>query len=325
MGLPKILVGGVLIIDLSTLSITPSVDMETYTTISNSEILSQLERLKQYIGNPTAQKPLWVRMSYDGEMITTMGALYKEDGDPHFKLVIKVMDYRLLIDVTFTQDEETLEWYIDTGDAKYLFTSNSQEVDSYIADSISSGAIKSALDLKANLTGASFTGNVSVGGALSVTGDISGDDISGNSIIENMTGYSFNKGSESTEVTRDFIYAGVVKTGNKITFVIALNLTRTGTQSGGLQIGQFVLPQAIKDKIYPSEIGGYSYVDVKIVQAWASDSNSKDLQLYCVKNVQGNLNVNLNETPVNALTQNTTYYVRYELTLLLSDNLIPTE
>ena len=47
MGLPKILVGGVLIIDLSTLSITPSVDMETYTTISNSEILSQLERLKQ--------------------------------------------------------------------------------------------------------------------------------------------------------------------------------------------------------------------------------------------------------------------------------------
>ena len=161
MPLPKILVGGVLIIDLSSLSLTPSVDMETYTTISNSEVLSQLLKLKQYIETPTAQKPLWVRMSYDGETITTMGALYKEDGDPHFKLVIKVMDYRLVIDVTFTQDEETLEWYIDTGDAKYLFTSNSQEVDSYIADSISSGAIKSALDLKANLSGATFTGAIS--------------------------------------------------------------------------------------------------------------------------------------------------------------------
>lgn len=245
MGLPKILVGGVLIIDLMSLSLTPSVDMETYTPISNSEVLSQLLRLKQYIETPTAQKPLWVRMSYDGETITTMGALYKEDGDPHFKLIVKILDRRLIIDVTFTQDEETLEWYIDTEDAKYLFTSNSQEVDTYIADSISSGAIKDALDTKASLSGATFTGNVT---APKFIGDVAMESIKdsdGHSrfIEDNITP------NEITGFT--FTYSKWSLSGTHLLIVLAGTCEDNSSIPDNQIIAPIELPQWVLDKIYP--------------------------------------------------------------------------
>lgn len=305
MGLPKILVGGVLIIDLSTLSITPSVDMETYTTISNSEILSQLERLKQYIGNPTAQKPLWVRMSYDGEMITTMGALYKEVGDPHFKLVVKVLDQRLIIDVTFTQDEETLEWYIDTGDAKYLFTSNSQEVDSYIADSISSGAIKSALNLKADLSGANFTG-----------------DITSPSIIERMSGYSFTPNTiTSANVT--FIYAGVVKNGNKLTFVIFGKITNHTADD--IYLASFGIPSSLIPKLVPYQVGGLNVLSQAPQQFYPTSDVSSLGASATVEFTRSSVAVIVNLRKLSNITAETEYTFRIEQTFLLSENLIPEE
>lgn len=59
--------------------------------------------------------------------------------------------------------------------------------------------------------GAIFNGNVNIAG-----------NFTANSIIENMTGYTFTPATFETEkVTVEDLYANVVKTGNKITFVIA--------------------------------------------------------------------------------------------------------
>lgn len=153
------------------------------------------------------------------------------------------------------------------------------------------------------------------GNGVEIQGSITGDEI-----IENMSGYSFSKGSETTNLTREFVYAGIVKNGNKITLVIAINLTRTGTVASTAALGKFVLPSDILSKIYPSTIGGYDYVSVGKYGAWQSDTTSKDLSIYSQKAADG-ITFSGNTDPINALTANTKYYCRIELTILLSDNL----
>lgn len=298
MGLPKILVGGVLIIDLMSLSLTPSVDMETYTPISNSEVLSQLLRLKQYIETPTAQKPLWVRMSYDGETITTMGALYKEDGDPHFKLVVKILDRRLIIDVVFTQDEETLEWYIDTEDAKYLFTSNEQQV---VADITDKDIQINGLTSKgiANTGGLANIGNVAITGDLDViSGTIKGNlrmsdikDSAGNSrfIEGDTTGYSSKLNISYAKWSLSgthlmIVVAGVLPAGESLTAYTDRLFSMSSPQ----------IPQWILNKIYPTVgIDVISNMDIDIYKNY----NTKDT-------FNGILTINVNDSVTTAIYLN---------------------
>ena len=146
--------------------------------------------------------------------------------------------------------------------------------------------------------------------------------VKANEIIENMSGYSFEEGAVNAGLTKEFVYAGVVKNGNKITFVVALNLTRTDTVLA-VDIGNFILPHSIMEKIYPSRIGGYDYVSVGEYSVWSSDATSKNIQLYSLKDVANDkITIQGNVTPIGDLTANTKYYCRWELTLLLSENLI---
>lgn len=178
--------------------------------------------------------------------------------------------------------------------------------------------------------GAIFSGNVTISGTLTVAGlvdvdddihckDIVGRDITGASIIEQMSGYTFDKMTETTNLTREFIYAGMVKNGNKLTGVVALNITRTGSV-GGVTIGRFYIPASVLAKIYPSTIGGYDYVFVKTVEACQSDSGIESIQVYSTKGTSY-ISIGANASPINALTINTKYYVRVEFTILLSENL----
>lgn len=157
---------------------------------------------------------------------------------------------------------------------------------------------------------------------VNATGKVSGDEI-----IENMTGYSFNSSSETENITREFIFTGVVKNGNKITFVVACNLTRTNTINANVSLGYFTIPQSIANKLIPSTVGLYDYLTVDEKPAWASDSSNKLLQVYSYKTGEGltRVKMNMNIPPLNELTLNVKYYFRYEFTLLLSENLIPEE
>lgn len=161
---------------------------------------------------------------------------------------------------------------------------------------------------------------VESGGTVILNENFQANGISGSEIVERMSGYSFTEGAENTGLTKEYIYAGAVKNGNKLTLVVALNLTRTGEVSA-VNFGEFTLPTSVMNKIYPSTIGIYDYVSVGNVSVWSDDSTDKSIQIYSFK-VGTTIKLQGNTTPINELTLNTKYYCRWELTILLSDNLI---
>lgn len=163
---------------------------------------------------------------------------------------------------------------------------------------------------------ASITGNASIGGDLTVTGDISGNEITGNSIIENMNGYSYAFYEQEGWV-KNPIYAGACKNGNKLTYVIAIELTKiTSNATGYPIIAVFFTPSDVMAKLYPFEDILLDVRDVKAIHEVNTDEVA--IRAYAQKH-QTNVRCVLFES--GALDLNKTYYVRYEVTFLLSDNL----
>ena len=314
--MPKRLVGGVFLLCLTALTLTLSEDGETYINITEPEIIEQLTNLKNYISNPLMIKPVWVQLKNGDEIVVVQGELKIVDTG-EFEIIVAINGYKLLIHVEFTQalnsDDEPLDdWYIDTNDAKYLFTSDAQNI-ANIGDLSIGGDLSVDGDL-------SVTGDASVGGDLSVTGDVSGDAITGNSIIENMTGYSFAI-DVSTGTTKDVLYAGVVKNGNKITFAISIDITKSAdTTDMNPLVGQFILPEEIYDKLIPSQVGSYNFLDNRVLQAFSSNTTSVNSTAYVVKSPSNTITF---VCGITNFVNDTKYHLRYECTFLLSDNLAP--
>lgn len=157
------------------------------------------------------------------------------------------------------------------------------------------------------ITGAgAITGNLAVGGA-----------ITGKSIIENMSGYSFENLLPTGYVASN-IYAGAVKNGNKLTLVLALNLTKNSeaTDSNPL-IGRFTIPSSIGSKIYPSISD--SIVDTQQIRAYVSAGSFISVNGYVTKS---NDNTKLSFVGfLGSFQIDATYYIRYEVTFLLGENL----
>lgn len=166
------------------------------------------------------------------------------------------------------------------------------------------------------------TGDANVGGDLGVTGDISGDAITGNSIIENMTGYS-GEIFVDTLTDLDVKYAGCVKTGNKITF--SLFFTFTYDNGKFKDIFRFIIPTSVGSKIIPYTLGGEplaSEISVPVIKA----RDEVPVQCYgeVYKPADNNITFSLSTKNV-TLEVNATYLCRMEVTFLLSNNLIPEE
>ena len=152
------------------------------------------------------------------------------------------------------------------------------------------------------------TNNVSVGGNLSVTGNITGA-----SIIENMSGYSADTFTAFTPR-----YLGACKNGNKLTFAIAGALTTDESHPGGgaYQAGYFRIPTSIANKIIP-----YSGTLVAL--------NSVDMatNTYSVP-TRGSYQITKDGNTFyffflsQGLSVSTTYNVRFDITFLLSDSLV---
>ena len=164
--------------------------------------------------------------------------------------------------------------------------------------------------------------------ALELTGkDIAPKDVSatgtitGNEIVENMSGYSFEKGDETAGVTRDFVYVGVVKNGNKLTIVNSCYLTFDSAPLGsyGVHLGVLNIPASVANKLYPAQIGTYPFLDVK--QVMALESHLKGIPIMCYTEKGTNL-IGMTAVANENLEANKKYYVRLEITFLLSDNLI---
>lgn len=173
-----------------------------------------------------------------------------------------------------------------------------------------SGLIKDVNDLEQKTTAMSYSEGVT-----DFDGKVTGDEI-----IENMVGYSFTKASNSTDFTYEYIFAGCVKNGNKLTLAIAVNITKTTAGNLNCSLGNFTIPAEVRSKLIPTDIGGIDLLDSKEINASENYYTLVTLGAYAGKTSYG---VNMAITNTQTMTLNTKYYVRYELTLLLSENLIP--
>ena len=110
--MPKRLVGGVFLLCLTALTLTLSEDSETFTNITQPEILEQLTNLKKYISNPSMIKPVWVQLKNGDEIVVVQGELKVVDTG-EFEISVAINGYKLLIHIKFTQmlneDDEPLD------------------------------------------------------------------------------------------------------------------------------------------------------------------------------------------------------------------------
>lgn len=165
--------------------------------------------------------------------------------------------------------------------------------------------------------GAIFSGDVNISGTLNAT------KVTGNEIVETMAGYSYTPPSSATNLTVNIAYAGVVKNGNKLTLAIALTVKRTGAVgSPYLAYGSFTIPTAVADKLYPiPELS--NVLEAKILNGFSSLYSSPiNVPAYINKEAGGTLRFTSYLSNFDTLfVQDTTYYIRYEVTFLLSENL----
>ena len=155
-------------------------------------------------------------------------------------------------------------------------------------------------------------------------------DITGASIIENMSGYSFNEPSASADYSIDLTYAGIVKNGNKLTLVVAGSFTTINSlvYYSQVALGKFTIPSAIGEKLYPFTQGSLttalSQVQVVLNNAAGTLTDVKKGLAFILKESNTSIPVNLYPAE-SGLDANKTYNFRVEATFLLSENLAPQE
>lgn len=153
--------------------------------------------------------------------------------------------------------------------------------------------------------GAILQGNVNIDG-----------NFTANSIIENMNGYKL-KSTKINDDDKRFI--SIVKTGNKITFVL------TGTiainDNANIELGSFEIPSSIGDRLFPN-IDGDRILLNDIIATSGRVEQRYTFGLYMTK--WNNTSITfyaskLNYPPVAYINGN--FIVRAEITFLLSNNM----
>ena len=200
--------------------------------------------------------------------------------------------------------------------------SNGTDIDAGLIKQITNFSINGSQHLIANYNdgtstdlGAIFSGNITISGNLTVSGTVSASNVAADELMENMSGYSFTKSTSSANTTLSYIYAGVVKTGNKITFVLALDVTKINAES--LVIGSFTVPSAIFNKLYPIQVGLYEYLALGDLAVVDDSLNAGKIRYYVYKASGNVVKISCNTADLTS----TQTYVRLEVTFLLSDNL----
>ena len=200
-----------------------------------------------------------------------------------------------------------------------IFTmSEGDPIDAGLIKEVSSMSIDASQHLIVNYNdgttndlGAIFQGNINIAG-----------NFTADSIIENMSGYSFDPtqiNNQASDLTYEKVYIGCVKNGNKITFVHAFNITPLTALGASILFGTFRFPSAVGNKLYPTQIGVYNYLCADKVQAFSGPNTSVELGFTFEKGTATSFWTNL--YGANNLVVNTKYYVRLETTFLLSDSL----
>lgn len=239
----KKLVGGDYLLDLTPIELEESEDGETYTNITNKEIIEQLTNLKKFVPNPSMVKPVWVKLKNGetDEIVVVRGEFKVVDAD-EFEIVVAIDGYKLKIHIEFTQatlsDNTPIDdWYIDTNDAKYLFTSDAQNI----------GAI-SKLPVFENIVDAQ-------GNKRFIEGEI-------------------NLRESVTQITK--LYGKWSLSGTHLLVVLAFSVANE-TAVNSQTIANINVPEWVLNKIVPLFSNN---VDLKTFKAFASDNSTQDISCF---------------------------------------------
>lgn len=273
-----------------------------------------------------------INKALDEAVLTGVEIAKKGNATLSFKFTFEDGTYLETNDLVLQQGESINGAYIQNGHL-YLTLTNSQTLDAGDVKPVNGFHINDSQHLIVYYQdgtyddlGAIFQGDINLDGDLNVTGDITTSKVdatlvTGDEVVEKMgAGYGFTKESDSPTISYSWIYAGIVKNGNKLTSVVALNFEKLADANADVGFGNFILPAEIRAKLYPSNIGGYSFLDVKKASAIVNQSNSIEILTYTTKNATG-MAIGMSASQFNSLTTGATYYLRLEETFLLSDNL----
>ena len=194
--------------------------------------------------------------------------------------------------------------------------SNGDTIDAGQIKQVTSFSIDASQHLIANYNdgtstdlGAIFTGNVYING-----------NFTANSIIEVNSGIT---GAFSNTSEKEYVYCSACKNGNKLTLVVAMKYTPSADKPAGTDIyaGFFSIPSAIANKIYPIGTPDLNnVVDIRKGIAATTVIVNVDMTFRCLKTSATGLEIYVRNLA--QLNINTVYYIRYELTILLSDNMV---
>lgn len=170
--------------------------------------------------------------------------------------------------------------------------------------------------------GTLFNGNIDINGNMLVRGDISAQGkISAPAIVESMAGYTAAIGSDSA-LTLEPLYVGIVKNGNKITFAVSMNVTRTA-YAGVRTFVSFGVPKAVNDLLVPFEGNVFDVKAIDFFYDFGSNfEQAKKVSSFAsmTKGSGSNPTIFL-KANFDGLTNNVKYFVRVECTYLLSNSL----
>lgn len=191
--------------------------------------------------------------------------------------------------------------------------SDGQTIDAGIIKQVSNFSINASQHLIANYNdgtstdlGAIFSGNVNIAGNLTA-----------DSIIENMSGYSYNSMADA-DINLEIIYVGAVKNGNKLTLVLSANLTKIVETSSKYLI-EFYIPSVVGQKLFTTQVGSLNLLDVK--EGFAYESSSQPTRFSLQLRKISNSTLRLGSNDIANLVVGTKYFMRYEATFLLSPSL----
>ena len=143
--------------------------------------------------------------------------------------------------------------------------------------------------------------------------------ITGASIIENMSGYSFTKASD---IEWTAVYVSACKNGNKLSFIVFGSYTKASEDSRSPGLGSFTIPTDVGSKLIPFSIAGTGTdrLDIRKISFFSTQYNSVDVPMRVTKVSNASIRFAISDNDL--LTAGTTYLFRYEVTFLLSENLV---
>lgn len=144
-------------------------------------------------------------------------------------------------------------------------------------------------------------------------------------IIQTLSGFEFTTPNVENEYVKvEYLFAGVERNGNKITFSLFYSYLRKQTIPGDNIQSRFVVPAWLYNKLVSTSVGGVPCVSS--FSSYAASSYNAGVSMPCIayKNTGAfGVAIEFAMYRLNANFElNTTYYIRHEVTFLIGENLV---